>query len=52
MTQCKCMTSYNGTFEMNADGTVVYQNCKPESYLDLLRQKISSIDYSPRTTYP
>ena len=52
MTQCKCMTSYNGTFEMNADGTVVYQDCKPESYLDFLRQNILSIDYSPRTTYP
>ena len=52
MTQCKCMTSYNGTFEMNADGTVVYHECKPESYLDMLRQKIVSVDYSPRTTFP
>lgn len=52
MTQCKCMTSYNGTFVMNADGTVVYQDCKPGSYLDLLRKKIQSIDYSSRTTYP
>ena len=52
MTKCKCMTSYNGTFEMNADGTVVYQECKPETYLGFLRQKIQSVDYSPRTTYP
>ena len=53
MTQCKCVTQYNGDFDEHRNNTVIYGDCPPQDYLDYnIRPKIQTIDYSPRTTYP
>ena len=54
MTQCKCMTHYNGEFFQHPNNTAVqYEDCMPQSHLDrVIRPLFTTIDYSPRTTYP
>ena len=53
MKQCKCMNQYDGYFEVNLNNTRVYGPCQPETHLDtVIRPRIVTIDWAPRTTYP